>query len=227
MDNLAPQLTEKDLVLAHRHSPKPNVPHAVEVWTARDFKAHELILVPYAHEVKDRHWTRSRSAWLRPTAKGKALLGNKALAIDGRWRGDFHAPPSGPSSAAEAETVAQTRLGSMFFCVQRTPSKGCTNLVQSYSAVTLTAQVMLPGASKTLKKEVPRSVDIPILSNPKPLKAHTRLQVLDDAELLKAEIQRKADSSKRAAETAAAAKRVAEAAAAAAAAAAKRAKKAA
>ena len=93
----------------------------------------------------------------------------------------------------------------MFFCVQRTASKGCTNLVQSYSAVTLTAQIMLPGASKTLKKEVPRSVDIPILSNPKPLKAHTRLQVLDDVDLFKAESQWKTDSGKRVAEAAAAA----------------------
>ena len=202
LDNIAPQLTEEDLVLAHRQSTKKDAPHTVEVWTARDFKAHELILVPYAHEVKDRHWTRSRSAWLRTTAKGKALLGNKALAIDGRFRGDFQAPPSGPSSAAE--TAAQTRLGSMFFCVQRTPSKSCTNLVQSYSAVTLTAQVMLPGTSKTLKKEVPRSVDIPILSNPKPLKAHTRLQVLEDIELLKFESQWKTDSGKRVAEAAAA-----------------------
>ena len=94
----------------------------------------------------------------------------------------------------------------MFFCVQRTCSKSCTNLVQSYSAVTLTAQVMLPGTSKLLKKEVPWSMDIPILSNPKPLKAHTRLQVLEDIELMKAENQWKTDSGKRVAEAAAAAK---------------------
>ena len=191
--NLAPQLTRKDIALVRRYLQNPDAPPRVEVWTERDFKANELVLVPYAHEIKDRFWTKGRSAMMRMNSKSKALKDNKTLAVDGCFRANFQ----DPLPPADGEKPREPRCASLFFAVERTCSRSETNLVQSYCAVSLTAQVMLPGSSKTLKKDLPRAIDIPVFTNPKPIKAHTRLQVLEDLALLEHEVKWKEESAKR------------------------------
>ena len=40
-----------------------------EVWALREFKAHELVLVPETNEWKDRHWTSGTAALTRFDAR--------------------------------------------------------------------------------------------------------------------------------------------------------------
>ena len=182
LKDMAPPLTEKDLCVVHRQDPRkhahPDGTYVVEVWTTREFKPLELVLTPYTHEVKDRYWTKGRSNMLRTS--NVPFLKGKTMALDGRWRGDFqHASTESP------EKHEKRRLGSLFFCVERTSSRSECNLMVKFTSVSLQAEVQLPGHKKPTKREVPRSCEIPVLTNPKALPQHTRLLVLEDMDLLK------------------------------------------
>ena len=182
LKDMAPPLTEKDLCVVHRQDPRkhahPDGTYVVEVWTTREFKPLELVLTPYTHEVKDRYWTKGRSNMLRTS--NVPFLKGKTMALDGRWRGDFH-----KASTETSEKQEKRRLGSLFFCVERTSSRSDCNLVVKFTSVSLQAEVQLPGHKKPTKREVPRSCEIPVLTNPKALPQHTRLLVLEDMDLLK------------------------------------------
>ena len=145
----------------------------------REFKPLELVLTPYTHEVKDRYWTKGRSNMLRTS--NVPFLKGKTMALDGRWRGELHQA----STETEACKHEKRRLGSLFFCVERTSSRSETNLVVKFTSVSLQAEVQLPGHKKPTKREVPRSCEIPVLTTPKALPQHTRLLVLEDMDLLK------------------------------------------
>ena len=193
-----PQFTEKDLVVVHRSSKQIDAPHAVEVWTARKFAPFELVLAPYSHEIKGRFWTKQRAVMVRTSASTKTLLGQKTLAIDGRVRADFVEPPA----AQQGEKQKERRMGSLFFCIQRTSDKKKANLILTYTKPQLKMELPLPGKKKLEKSDLSDLMEIPLLSNPAVLPAHTLLVAMDDLALNEIAMQESLKNAKRVADQA-------------------------
>ena len=187
----APQYTEKDLVVAHRSSEKADAPHTVEVWTNRAFKAFELVLVPYTHEIKSHYYTRMRSVIVRTSNAVKTSVGGKTLAVDGRVRSDFVEPVAPQHSDEKAK---DRRIGSLFFCVQRTQKKKESNLILSYIKPHLNLSVTWPNKTKAQTTQLSDIVEIPIFTNPSAIPEHTHLVGMDDMVLV--DIVKKQDEAK-------------------------------
>lgn len=165
-----PKFGHSDLVVCHRSKTKGHP--GTEVWTSRDFAARELLFGPATTEVKEGLWTRTSSVFLAlpQHGPGKHPEG-KMLALDGRGR----------SFLGSAEVFdSSERTGNLFWVIQRTSEEKEGNL--HLEQVSWSAQVALKmDGAKRRKHEVSWPSEdlppLPIMTNPKAIKAHTRLVV--------------------------------------------------
>lgn len=183
-----PEFGPSDFVVCHRTRPKG--PPITEVWTSRDFGAREIMVAPLTTEVKEGLWTKTSSVFLgMPQAGPGKHPEGKLLALDGRGRSSL--------SSAEVSDASEHR-GNLFWVIQRTSEKSEANLV--LEQMTWSASFSLGFASGKRRKaevswpseDLPR---LPLLTNPKAIKAHTRLILYIDAAAQKA-LQEKSSSSK-------------------------------
>lgn len=163
-----PKFGHSDLVVCHRTRVKGHP--ITEVWTSRAFAARELLFGPATTEVKEGLWTRTSSVFLSVPQQGPGKHPDgKMLGLDGRGR----------SSLASAEVFdSNERRGNLFWVIQRTSEEEEANLI--LEQVSWSAQVALKfEGGKRRKQEVTwPSEDLPpmpIMTNPKAIKAHTRL----------------------------------------------------
>lgn len=159
-----PAFDTSDLTVARNGS-------SYEVWTARDFKAGTLMLCPETTEVKQRHFTRARSALVN-TNSGEASLKN--FFLDGRVR-------SNPESDKHSF--------SLFYLVTR-PGKadGCScNLVLGQAAFTIDMQIALGQAaepSQGFTWNATEAPTFPYMVNPAKIAKETKLLCLQDAAVM-------------------------------------------
>ena len=107
-------------------------------------------------------------------------LKGKHLALDGRMRNKFfEAKEANLGAAAKEETH-----GDIFFAIERTQDKSKANLVLTYVEMPLQSSLTLPNGKKmTIALESSYLPDVPLLTNPEPILARTRLVALDDLAL--------------------------------------------
>ena len=164
----APLYSEKDLIVAHRFDSK-GFP-SEEVWTARDFGPLELLFAPHSSQLKDTHITHSHNAvvgfpkLVRGAHPDKKVL---ALAIDGRSRNKM--------------SHKESLKGCLYWLIERTSSPKQANLVLEAVKMKMTLSLTLPTSKKEMKDEWGQTEmpSVPVILNKGPIKARTRLQVLD------------------------------------------------
>jgi hypothetical protein len=160
-----PAFTEDDLTIIKRTNSKSE---HFELWTKRAFKANTLVLAPCSTEYKDRYWTQHRAA-LVGNSQAMHPTKNKNIIIDGRLR-------SVPSK--------EGRSFALFWVVERSAEAKDLNLSQSFVGVDLGCKLNLPGnAEVEFCMSAATSPQIPVVYNPRDLKANVRLMVGFDAEL--------------------------------------------
>ena len=125
-----PTYTSKDLLVLKRGA-------AVEVWTLREFKKHEICFAPVTTVVRDSYWTVGRSVLLRGSSSMHPS--NKHLVLDGRTRTGI------PTNQDAKDGVATF---SFFWSVERTDNLTDANLELKYPKLEVSATVLLPGAKK-------------------------------------------------------------------------------
>ena len=172
-DSIPPLKDGDDVRVVHRKN------HAgaqrTEVWTTREFRPNQLLMVPWSLEIKDRLWTREHAVSLGTPPH--TVPGCRVLAVDGRNHSHLE-------HAAPQEHVAGA-TGELFWCIQRTSDRKLCNLLLRHCSVApantemrLSLGVgMEPLTAKMSLKSLP---SVPILYNPKVIQAHTRLVALDD-----------------------------------------------
>ena len=83
MSEVLPKWTLKDFVVVHRRTEKGV--WKGEVWTKRDFEAHEILLAPHSSQLKDSHMTHLSNV---PVTLPRAGRGphpeSQGMALDGR-----------------------------------------------------------------------------------------------------------------------------------------------
>ena len=162
-----PVYTKSDLAILLRDG-------TAEVWTQRAFPPWTLLFVPQTTEIKDTHWTLNRSSKVKHDVL--AHPEQKAFGLDGRLR----------TKTVVGGNGEEPRHPSLFFCTTRTPSESDANMKVLWSAHSSTFQLdfNLPaGAKKRSIEDKCDNIQIPIMGNPKKILQHTRLTVLEDAEL--------------------------------------------
>ena len=142
----------------------------LEVWTRRAFSAGSLILTPQTTEYKDRYFTYSRSV----LAKSPEEHVGKRIVLDGRLYG----------------MPTEARSFSLFFAVQRSDDADQCNLQQSFSEISLQADISLPALADNNKRKhlamkfgSDELAQMPIITNPKHIKKGVRLVCSTDLEL--------------------------------------------
>ena len=166
--DVVPVYSEKDLIVAHRFDSKGI--QSEEVWTARDFGPHELLFAPHSSQVKDTHITHSHNAVVGFPKLGRGAHPDKkvlALAIDGRSRNKM--------------SHKEGLQGCLYWLIQRTSSPKQANLVLEAVKMKMTLSLTLPTCKKETKDEWGQTEmpSVPVIFNKEPIKARTRLQVLD------------------------------------------------
>ena len=142
-----------------------------EVWTARDFKAGTLMICPETTEVKQRHFTRTRSALVHTNSGEQGL---KQFFLDGRVR-------SNPESDKHSF--------SLFYLVTR-PGKadGCScNLVLEQAAFTIDMTIDHPQAAKPSQGfgwDASEAPTFPYMVNPAKIPKDTKLLCLQDSAVM-------------------------------------------
>ena len=158
----APKFTSKDLLVVKRGA-------AFEVWTQRAFKANELILVPETLDVRDRFWS-----------AGKAVLVDKSEDLLRNVLGPLHRKPLVADGRYRASPGDATRAFSLFWLVtaSKDKDKDCVNMEIVHTDVAMNMDGMLPGGTKI--KQHYGATSVPLMVNPKPLAAKTKLVVMED-----------------------------------------------
>jgi len=138
-----PTYTSKDFLVLKRGA-------AVEVWTLREFKKHEICFAPVTSFVRDSYWTVGRSVLLR----GSSSLhpSNKHLVLDGRTRTGI------PTDKDAKDGVATF---SFFWSVERTDAPELANLQLEYPTLDVAASVTLPGKKAAVVDATPAQVLVP------------------------------------------------------------------
>ena len=160
-----PVYTEKDFTICTRGG-------EYEVWTMRPFKAKEIQLPALSNDLRDRFWTTQRSA---PMANGDNVrkwfgCDRKPMVIDGRFR----------------SSVSDSRSFALFWVVERTEDDLAGNLEMQTAVVTITAGVTLPNQKeKSLHLSGDSSPGVPIMTNMKAIKEHTKLICKEDMDFKK------------------------------------------
>jgi len=168
-----PQFGPSDLCVVHRETSKGSWKQ--EVWTRRDFSARELLVPALTTDLREVMWTKGLHAFigLPKNGAGRHPEG-KQVAMDGRGR----------SVLASAGTIeAKEKVGSLFWCVERTSDASLANLEVEQISVTANLEVLVPSAKKrkvTLSRSASEMPALPAFVNPKPIKAHTRLWLRHD-----------------------------------------------
>ena len=169
-----PKYTPEDLVVAHRQNSKGV--WRDELWTNRNFAAHELVFAPLTSQLKDTHLTAAANAIVGLPRCGRGSHPERQeIALDGRARTSI-APPGAIDDNAHA--------GSLFWLVSRTSDASEGNMSWETSTFADSMEVNFacrPSKEKKRKLLVDwASTDlptIPLLTNKKAIKAHTRLLV--------------------------------------------------
>ena len=132
-----------------------------------DFRKHELVLVPFSTEIKDKYWTTGKSVSVH-----QKTVKCKTLALDGRL---LHKPPE--------EDKAKTF--SIFWTVPRVQKKSEANLLLEWSEVPISTRVKLPFRGKCEAGPMSGDIKVPVLINPEKIPKFTQLFALDDLALRK------------------------------------------
>ena len=144
-----------------------------ELWTKRDFEAHEIMIAPYSSHLKDTHLMAGNHVVLGLPKHGRcAHPDHHCLALDGR----------GKNLMANPEVLDNDEhLGSLFWLVGKTSSPSEANL--NLETVTFEQQIKvhLPvpkrRKTETSKWDPPEMPGVPILTNVKAIQKHTKLLV--------------------------------------------------
>ena len=139
---------------------------AVEVWTRRDFKKHDIVFAPVSALVKDHYWTRGRSVLLQG---GSALHPSHKHFVMER----------NPSVAEDEDYTF-----SLFWATERTNDSSEANLHLEYPQVEISASVKLPNAVVADATHAAALVP-PVLTNKTPVAKCTRLVAINDLNLQK------------------------------------------
>ena len=138
-----------------------------EVWTARSFKEHELVLAPWTTDIRDRMWTQGLAVSVK--VPGEEIPGRRVFALDGRGRNHLeHAMPSKHVPGA---------TGNLYWCVQRTSDHASANLTLKYCTVFGRDDLLvaMPGHRARSGIEEGTMPYIPVLVNDKAIPANTLL----------------------------------------------------
>ena len=171
-----PKLTSKDLVVCHRQNEKGA--WKTEVWTNRDFQAGELLLGAMSTDLKDRMWTYQASVVIGLPQQGPYRHPEgKHLALDGRNRQVLAAP----KSIDDVE-----HRGGIFWAIPRTGVKTDKhNLTLETIHWDSSVNFKLPGGKRRkvemASKDLPQ---LPVMTNPKKIKAQTPLLLYQDMKAL-------------------------------------------
>lgn len=163
-----PEFGPSDLVVCHRTRPKGSP--STEVWALRDFGAREILFGPVTSEVKEGFWTKNSSVFLGVPQQGPGKHPEgKMLGLDGRGR----------SSLGSSEVFdSAERRGNLFWVIQRTSNESEGNMVLEQVSWSANVALQFPGG-KRRKQEVSWASEdlphLPIMTNPKAIKAQTRL----------------------------------------------------
>ena len=144
-----------------------------EVWAHRDFNVGGLTFAPETSELKDRYWQQSGRAVVCGNGS-KLHPEKKSWVLDGRLRGH-------PS---------ESRPFSLFWLPQRLPAAETkdANLAYGFAEIAIGVEITLPTKRK-LSEDMSSSTNIlqiPVMYNPKKIKAGTLLTVPEDENLKKA-----------------------------------------
>ena len=142
-----------------------------EVYTKRDFEAHEILLAPHSSQLKDSHLMALTNApvTLPRTGRG-AHPENTGLALDGRCR---------TLIASEGALDEKEYTGSLYWLVTRTGDPAEANLQVENVTFKQNIEVVISGHKK--RKLAPVEWDpsempsLPILTNKKAIEKHTKL----------------------------------------------------
>ena len=175
--DVMPKYTSEDLVVAHRQNSKGV--WRDELWTNRNFAPHELMLAPLTSQLKDTHLTALANALvgLPRIGRGSHPEG-QSLALDGRSRVLL-----APAGAIDGNPHG----GSLFWLVGRASqaSEGNMSLENFCCSQTLefTAPFKLPNKKRKVPVEWQQAEfpNLPVLSNKKAIKQHTRLMLFQAA----------------------------------------------
>ena len=142
---------------------------AVEVWTRREFKKHEIVFAPVSPIVKDHYWTKGRSVLLQ---------GGSALHPSHK-----HFVMERSPTVAEGEEYTF----SLFWNVERTSDPSEANLHLEYPKMEVEASVVLPNGRKAVEADATHAAALvpPVLTNKTPVAKYTRLVAINDLNLQK------------------------------------------
>lgn len=166
ISTVLPEYTAEDFTVVKRGA-------AVEVWTARKFKAHELMLAPETTEFKDKYWTGNRAVIAGNTETLNPVRDRsmpKSILCDGRLRA----------------TLDKSGRGfALFWLVEHAETLKTANLVLHTAESQQTSTITLPGGKVVTKKWA--TDDLPqlqIMTNPKAINANVQLLCAPDAKLV-------------------------------------------
>jgi len=188
----APVFTAKDLMVVERAS-QDGKDSIQEVWTLRCFEKGELILVPVAHLMFDKLWTKDQCASVRMPENGHfAWPTRRTVGLDGRHQGP----------------IDQDGSGTLFWNVTRTDDQDASNLLLEFTQVTFgEVDVTFPRAKRQrIYYGIQDTPQIQVLVNPKAIKQHTMLVALEDKTIKRAQEKDKVEKVKAAAKAGAKAK---------------------
>ena len=143
----------------------------LELWATRDFKKHEILLAPVTSVSKDCYWTLGRAVLLPQSYVVSPE--RKPLVLDGRLRSTYD--PDEDNSLT------------LFWIVEKTMDPNDANLTMEFPSIDCGASVVLPGRKKEVQVDTSLITNMtpPLLTNPAPVAAHTRLKAVDDLNLHK------------------------------------------
>ena len=171
-----PKFTPKDLVVCHRQNDKGA--WKTEVWAHRDFQAGELLIGAMSTDLRDRMWTYNVAVLIGLPQQGPCRHPEgKNLALDGRNR----------QVLAASKTIDEAEhRGGIFWAIPRTGDKGGHhNMVLETIQWDASMNLKLPGGKKRkvemASKDLPQ---LPVMTNPKKISAHTPLLLYQDLQTL-------------------------------------------
>ena len=174
-----PTYCDKDFFVIHRKNDRGMWKD--ELWTKRDFEAHEIMIAPYSSHLKDTHLMGGNHVVVGLPKHGRGSHpDNQNLALDGRSK----------NLIANKEVLDDDEhLGSLFWLVGKTSSSSDANLSLETATFEHQIKVHLPGPkrrkSETSKWDPPEMPGVPILTNMKTIHKHTKLLVYtSEAKLL-------------------------------------------
>jgi hypothetical protein len=150
-----PVYEDKDFIVCKRDG-------AYEVWTARAFKAKQILFAPCTTEYKDRFWTQGRAVILGNTAELNYEKTNKSFVADGRLRN---------------QVENTERPFALFWIIPRSKEEKDWTMMQEMTEVSVSYSLKLPQelVAETIEHGADTLPQIPILFNPKDLKKNVPL----------------------------------------------------